>query len=114
MGYFFLIASLILLLMQIIIGLWFYTLFPSIGWKIPALVVPVLMTLFVRFTMSYTRVHYGTLESLAYYLAYIWAGLVFIVCFFVLVFAILQGICALFHWHMLPFFKWVVCSLFPS
>lgn len=97
MGYFFLIASLILFLMQAAIGGWFYFLFPSIGWKIPVVLLPVLLTLFVRFTMMYTRTHYGTLETIAYFAAYIWAGLVFVFFVFVLIFALLQVLGALFH-----------------
>jgi len=112
MGYFFLTASLILLIMQVIIGLWFYFIFPPIGWKIPAVVLPVLLTAFVPLTMAYTRTHYGTLESVVYYVAYIWCGLVFIFCFFVLVFALLQGITSLFHLHTQPLFKWLSLSTF--
>ena len=114
MGYFFLVASLILFLMQSIIGGWFYFLFPSIGWKIPVVILPVLLTLFVRFTMGYTRTHYGTLESLAYYAAYIWAGLVFVFCFLVLVFALVQGIGALCHISLRPPLKIITLFTFAA
>lgn len=92
---FFVVASAILFLMQVVIGLWFYFLFPAAGWKIPAVALPVLMTAFIRLAMVYTRTHYGTLESVAYYLAYAWAGLVFVVFFIVMAFAAAQGICSL-------------------
>lgn len=94
MSAFFLIASLILFVMQVVIGLWFYFVFPTLGWKIPVVILPLLMTAFIRFTMAYTRTHYGTLESIAYYISYIWAGLVFIFFCFIVGFALLQFICA--------------------
>ncbi|MBR3632637.1 MAG: metallophosphoesterase [Elusimicrobiaceae bacterium] len=94
---FFVVASIILLLMQIAVGLWFYFIFPSIGWKMPAVVVPLCMTLFIRWAMVYTRTHYGTFESLCYYAAYIWAGIVFIAFCIVIAFALLQLIGSLCH-----------------
>ena len=94
---FFIFASIILLFMQVVIGLWFYFLFPSLGWKIPAVLAPLLLTVCMRLAMVYTRTHYGTLESLLYFLAYAYAGLVFIVFFIVLAFALLQGLCSLCH-----------------
>ncbi len=94
---FFIFASLILFFMQVVIGLWFYFLFPSLGWKIPAVALPVVLTAAMRLAMTYTRTHYGTLESLLYFLAYGYAGLVFIVFFIVMAFAILQGLCSLAH-----------------
>ena len=90
MGAFFIVASIILLIMQVVIGLWFYFVFPQLGWKIPVVLLPVLLTAFIRFTMAYTRTHYGTLESIAYYAAYILAGLIFIFFCLVLGFAVLQ------------------------
>ncbi len=94
---FFVVASIILFFMQVVIGLWFYFAFPALGWKIPAVAVPVLMTAFTRFAMAYTRTHYGTLESIAYFIAYIWAGLVFLAFCIVMIFAIAQLIASLFH-----------------
>ena len=94
---FFIVASIILLFMQMILGLWLYFVFPSIGWKIPVVLVPFCMTLFIRWAMAYTRTHYGTLESLCYYAAYIWAGLIFISFFIVLTFAVVQFLCTLCH-----------------
>ena len=94
---FFIFASFILLCMQAAIGLWFYFLFPSLGWKIPAVALPLLMTAGMRMAMVYTRTHYGTLESLLYFLTYGYAGLVFIVFFMVAAFAVLQGVCSLVH-----------------
>ena len=99
---FFVFASLILLFMQVGIGLWFYFLFPSIGWKIPAVLLPLMLTTGMRLCMAYTRTHYGTLESIAYYLAYTYAGLVFILFFALMAFAIIQAICQLFHLHAKP------------
>lgn len=99
---FFLIASFILFIMQVMLGLWVYFVFPALGWKIPAVLLPVVLTAFVRWAMVYTRTHYGTLESLLYYAAYIWAGLVFIFFFIVLAFALLQAVCTLCHVHARP------------
>ena len=94
---FFAFASLILLCMQATIGLWFYFLFPVIGWKTPAVLSPLVMTALMYLTIGYTRTHYGTIESLLYFLAYAYGGLVFIVFFIVAAFALLQGFCALLH-----------------
>ena len=94
---FFVVASLILLFMQVVIGLWLYMAFPAIGWKIPAAVMPVVLTALMRGAMMYTRTHYGTLESIAYYLAYAYAGLVFILFFVAAFFALLQVLCSLLH-----------------
>ncbi|MBR3603590.1 MAG: metallophosphoesterase [Elusimicrobiaceae bacterium] len=100
---FFAVAGLILLIMQIVIGIWFYFSFPSLGWKIPSLLVPFSLTLLMLFTLSYTRSHYGFWEKIAYYLAYTWAGLVFIFFFIILAFILLQALCALFHWQSKTF-----------
>lgn len=106
MGYFFLVASLVLLFMQVIIGLWFYWIFPAIGWKFPVVIIPVLLTVFIRLTMAYTRTHYGTLESVAYYLAYIWAGLIFIFFSLAVIFALIQALCLLLHLPAQNVLKW--------
>lgn len=106
MGYFFLIASLIFITMQVVIGLWFWYLFPAIGWKIPGVCLPVCLTGFVFFAMYYTRTHFGPLESVLYYAGYIWAGLVFIFFSIILALAVLQGLCALLHLPAHTFLKW--------
>lgn len=89
--------------MQAAIGLWFYFVFPALGWKVPAVILPVLLTALTRLAMVYTRTHYGTLETIAYYLAYAWAGLVFVTFFIVMAFAVAQGVCALLHVQARPF-----------
>ncbi len=94
---FFAVAGLILLIMQMVIGWWFYFSFPAIGWKMPVLLLPVLLTFLMQVTLSYTRTHYGFWEGIAYYLAYTWAGLVFMFFFMILAFALLQALCALLH-----------------
>ncbi len=94
---FFAFASLILLCMQSAIGLWFYFLFPSLGWKMPAVILPVALTVLMHVALSYTRTHYGSAESVLYFLAYAYGGLVFLLFFWVLAFALLQGIGALLH-----------------
>lgn len=99
---FFVVATFILFVMQVVIGLWFYFAFPALGWKIPAVALPVLLTAFTRLAMVYTRTHYGTLESVAYYLAYAWAGLVFVAFFIVMAFALAQGVCLLLHVNARP------------
>ncbi len=97
MSAFFIVASLILLIMQVCIGLWLYFAFPAIGWKIPAAAAPLVLTVFFRWAMTYTRTHYGTLESIIYYAAYMWAGFVFIFFSLIIIFALLQALCALCH-----------------
>lgn len=96
---FFAVAGLILLIMQIVIGWWFYFSFPVIGWKIPVVLLPFLLTFLMQAALSYTRTHYGWWESAAYYLAYTWAGLVFIFFFIILAFALTAALCALFHFQ---------------
>lgn len=102
MSVFFLVASLILWLMQVAVGSWLYIAFPRLGWKMPVLLAPILLTAFVRLAMVYTRTHYGTLESWLYYLAYAWAGLVFIAFFIVAGFSLVYKICMLCHIQAKP------------
>lgn len=97
MGMFFIVASIILWGMQVAVGAWLYFAFPQIGWKIPVAVVPVLMTLLVRFGMEYTRTHYGTMEQTLYYVSYVWGGLVFLAFCIVAAFAVLYWILQLCH-----------------
>lgn len=111
---FFIIAGLIMLGMQVIIGLWVYFSFPAAGWKIPALAAPLVLTLFMRWAMVYTRTHYGTWEGTLYYAAYTWAGLVFIFFSIILAFACLQGLCWLLKLnirHILVPLSWAVMAL---
>lgn len=88
--------------MQVILGLWCFFVFPAAGWKIPAVVLPVLLTAFTRWAMVYTRTHYGTLESILYYAAYTWAGLVFMAFCLIMIFALAQALCTLLHIHSRP------------
>lgn len=97
MSAFFVVASVVLWLMQVTVGAWLYFAFPQIGWKVPAVVLPVLMTLLFRFFMEYTRTHWGAWESWAYYLSYTWAGLVFLAFCICAVCAVLQWILFFFH-----------------
>lgn len=83
--------------MQMVIGGWLYYIFPKIGWKIPVLVIPVLLTAVFRWGMDYTRYHYGTWESAFYFLCYLWAGLVFLAFCICAFFALLQWILFFFH-----------------
>lgn len=89
---FFIVASVVLCLMQVTVGAWLYFAFPKIGWKIPALVLPVVMTFLFRFLMEYTRSHWGTWESWGYYFAYTWAGLAFLAFCICAVCAVVQWI----------------------
>lgn len=93
---FFVVASVVLWLMQVTVGAWLYFAFPQIGWKIPVAVIPLGMTLLFRFFMEYTRAHWGTWESVAYYLSYTWAGLAF------LAFCICAA-CAVIQWGLFFF-----------
>lgn len=94
---FFAVAGTILFFMQMVIGLWVYFCFPSLGWKMPVLLLPVLFSLLIQVTLAYTRTHYGLWESVAYFWAYSWAGWVFMAFFIVLAFAVLQALCTCFH-----------------
>ena len=114
MGLFFLIVSLIFLTMHIIVGAWFYFIFPSIGWKISIVIFPLLGTALMCFAMTYTRTHWGTIDSLVYYITYIWSGLIFIFSFLVIILALMQALCALAHWHIFPLLKWGSLILFAA
>ncbi|MBR2864817.1 MAG: metallophosphoesterase [Elusimicrobiaceae bacterium] len=104
---FFAVAGLILFFLQSAIGAWFYFCFPKIGWKLPILLLPLCTGLFLNFALSYTRTHYGTWESILYFLAYTLAGLIFIFFFLVVSFAFLQGILALAHIPSRKFMIWL-------
>ena len=77
--------------MQAVTGAWLFIAFPRLGWKIPFGVLPVLLTAFILFGMSYTRTHGGAFTGALYYAAYTWFGLVF------LAFCISAG-CVLVSW----------------
>lgn len=75
---FLLIMTFVLWGMQAVNGAWLFIAFPRLGWKIPAGVVPLLLTAFILFGMSYTRTHEGALTGALYYASYICFGLVFL------------------------------------
>lgn len=64
--------------MQAVTGAWLFLAFPRLGWKIPVGILPVLLTAFILFGMSYTRTHEGAFSSALYYAAYTWFGLAFL------------------------------------
>ena len=97
MSLFFIVASIVLWLMQVTVGAWLFFVYPQIGWKIPVAVLPLMMTGLFRFFMEYTRSHWGTWESWAYYLAYTWAGLVFLAFCICAVCALVQWVLFFFH-----------------
>lgn len=96
MSAFFVVASIVLWLMQVTVGAWLYFAFPQIGWKVPVAAVPLVMTVLFQVFMSYTRTHWGVWESWAYYFAYAWAGLAF------LAFCIC-AVCAFIQWGLFFF-----------
>ena len=75
---FLLIMTFVLWGMQAVNGAWLFIAFPRLGWKIPAGVVPLLLTAFILFGMSYTRTHEGMFAGALYYASYICFGLVFL------------------------------------
>ena len=97
MSAFFIVASVVLWLMQVTVGAWLFWAFPQLGWKVPVAVLPVAMTLFFRFAMEYTRAHWGAWESVLYYVAYAWAGLVFLAFCICAVCAVVQWVLFFFH-----------------
>ena len=86
-----------MLLMHIVIGGWFFFLFPGLGWKMPVVLLPLLLTVFTAWTLSYTRTHYGTLDSILYYVSYTWLGLIFIFFSLVIIFTLLLFILNICH-----------------
>ena len=97
MSVFFIVASVVLWLMQVTVGAWLFWSFPQMGWKIPVAVLPVLLTVFFRFSMEYTRTHWGAWESVLYYMAYAWAGLIFLAFCICAVCALVQWVLFFFH-----------------
>ncbi len=94
---FFIIAGLVTVLMHIVVGGWFFLLFPKLGWKLSVVFLPLLLTVLTFCTLSYTRTHYGRVENILYYAAYIWLGLVFILFSLVILFTLLQIILNILH-----------------
>ena len=111
MSAFFIVASVVLWLMQVTVGAWLFWLFPQIGWKIPVAVLPVLLTVFFRFSMEYTRAHWGAWESVLYYMAYAWAGLIFLAFCICAVCALVQWVLFFFHVNIRSWLGWVSVGL---
>lgn len=65
--------------MQSVAGAWLHLIYPALPFKWTALFIPLVLSVFVRFGMTYTRTHFGTWESVLYYTANAWVGLVFII-----------------------------------
>ena len=99
MGAFFVVASVIMWLMQVTIGAWLFTSFPQIGWKYPVVLLPVLFSVLMFGGLGYTRTHWGVWESWLYYFAYTWMGLVFLGFCICAGFAVLHWILNLCHLH---------------
>ena len=112
MATFWIIVRIILFVMQVVVGLWLAFLFPYRWMKIAAFVVPLILTLTMTFAMIYTRTHYGTLQSILYFLAYIWVGLAFLFFMATLLLIGLYALCSLTHMPLRPLFGWITLGLF--
>lgn len=97
MGMFLATVVFVLWGMQATVGLWLYFSFPALGWKIPAVVLPIMFTGFTLFGLSYTRTHYGTWEQILYFASYIWFGFAFLAFCITALFALIQWILFFFH-----------------
>lgn len=93
---FFWIMTVGLFAMQSAAGAWLHYIFPALPFKWTAVFIPFLLSLFVRFGMTYTRTHFGWAESVLYYAANAWVGIAFIAFCVCLIFASIQGLLLLF------------------
>nr|QGT50758.1 putative metallophosphoesterase [uncultured Elusimicrobia bacterium] len=94
---FLVIMTFVLWGMQAVSGAWLFIAFPQIGWKVPAGILPVLLTAFILFGMSYTRTHDGAFSGALYYAAYTWFGLAFLAFCISAACVLLQWVLQLFH-----------------
>lgn len=94
---FFSMVIIILLFIHMVVGLWFLFLFPSIGWKLTVVILPVLLTALLVISMMYTRTHFDGFATFLYHLAYSWGGLVFIFFFLVIALALVQTVLGALH-----------------
>ncbi len=86
---FFWILTVGLFCMQSAAGAWLHLAYPVLPLKWMAFIIPLALSVFVRFGMVYTRAHYGTWESILYYLSNAWVGLAFIIfCISIVFFAL--------------------------
>ncbi len=83
--------------MQFVTGAWLHYAFPAVPFKWSAVIVPLAMSLLVRFGMSYTRTHYGAWESVLYHFTNAWVGIAFIAFCVCLIFIFLQWLLLLFR-----------------
>ncbi len=91
MSSFFIFVCIVLWLMQVTVGAWLHFVFPQIGWRLPVVLLPLLLTVATVFGVSYTRTHWGGFGSVIYFTAYAWLGIVF------LAFSI-SALCAVLQW----------------
>lgn len=99
MGAFFVVAAVIMWLMQVTVGAWLFVSFPQLGWKYPVAWVPLLLTILMFAGLGYTRTHWGVWESWLYYFSYAWMGLVFLGFCVCAGFAVLHWILNLCHFN---------------
>lgn len=96
------VATFVLWGMQAVTGAWLFIAFPRLGWKIPVGILPLLLTAFILFAMSYTRTHEGVFVNALYYAAYIWLGLAFLAFCISAGCVLLKWIFQLFHFTAQP------------
>lgn len=94
---FLVIMTFVLWGMQTVAGAWMFIAFPQIGWKIPAGILPVLLTAFILFGMGYTRTHDSVFSVALYYAAYTLFGLVFLAFCISAACVLLQWVLQFFH-----------------
>lgn len=111
MGAFFIMLSVVLWGMQAVVGGWLFFNFPKIGWKMPVLLLPFLLTLLLCFSIQYTRAHYGWWESVLYYFSYTWFGLVYLAFSVSAVLTVIQWGMGLFHFSSRPWMGWLGCAV---
>lgn len=97
MAWFFVVSAFILWLMQVTVGAWLFASFPSLGWKLPVVVLPALLSVGMFAGLSYTQTHWGGFAPVIYYASYAWMGLAFLAFCICAVCAVLAGVLGMLH-----------------
>ena len=89
---FFWVACFLLFLMQFTAGAWLHYAFPSVPFKYAAVGVPLVLSLLVRWGMTFPHHHFGPLAQSLYYFTNVWVGFAFIAFCVCMLFAFIQWI----------------------
>lgn len=96
---FFWVACFLLFLMQFTAGAWLHYAFPSVPFKYAAVGVPLVLSLLVRWGLTFPHHHFGPLAQSLYYFTNVWVGFAFIAFCVCMLFAFIQWILLFWHIH---------------